>query len=173
MNMAITLHQDLLEQAFHLAKKERKRPSQASLRRSISASYYALFHYLIHEATRRICRAQDHSLLRYHLARTFQHSNMKNVAQQFSRNLTPESLRDVFESNTLNRNLVFVASSFVELQDARIEADYNLNTTFSRQKAIDLAVMSKQSFASWKQIRNTIQADTFLIGLHNQRNIQR
>ena len=30
---------------------------------------------------------------------------MKNVAQQFSRNLTPESFCDVFRSNKLNRNL--------------------------------------------------------------------
>jgi uncharacterized protein (UPF0332 family) len=40
---------DLLEQALHLAKREKKKPRQASLRRAVSTAYYALFHLLIHE----------------------------------------------------------------------------------------------------------------------------
>lgn len=171
--MASTFHHGLLEQAFHLANRERKRPSQASLRRSVSASYYALFHYLIDEATKRICHSKDHSPLRYHLARTFQHSNMKNVAQQFSKKLTPENLRQVFGSNTLDERLVFVATSFISLQDNRIKADYDLEATFQRETVLAFARISKSSFDSWRQIRGTIQADTFLIGLHNQKNINR
>jgi len=41
---------DLLEQAYHLARRERKNPTQASLRRAVSTAYYALFHLLIDEA---------------------------------------------------------------------------------------------------------------------------
>src|SRR5712692_5365690 len=41
---------DLLEQARHLANREKKRPRQASLRRAVSTAYYALFHLLISEA---------------------------------------------------------------------------------------------------------------------------
>ena len=172
--MKATLHYGLLEQAFHLAKMGKKRPSQANLRRSVSASYYALFHFLIDEATRRICRAKDHSPLRYHLARTFQHSNMKNVAQQFSKNSAPDNLRSVFDTNTtLDERLVFVASSFVLLQEARHDADYDLSRDFFKHQALDFAYMSKNAFYSWKQVRRTIQADTFLIGLHNQKNINR
>ena len=43
---------DLLEQAKHLSKRERRKPKQASLRRAVSTAYYALFHLLIEEATR-------------------------------------------------------------------------------------------------------------------------
>jgi len=46
----MSLHYDLLEQAQHLANRERKQPRQASLRRAISSAYYALFHLLISEA---------------------------------------------------------------------------------------------------------------------------
>jgi uncharacterized protein (UPF0332 family) len=46
------LAEHLLEQAQHLANREKKRPRQASLRRAVSTAYYALFHLLIHEATR-------------------------------------------------------------------------------------------------------------------------
>jgi uncharacterized protein (UPF0332 family) len=42
---------DLLQQAYHLARKERLNPRQASLRRAVSTAYYALFHLLIDEAT--------------------------------------------------------------------------------------------------------------------------
>lgn len=51
-DVPVALANDLLEQAYHLARKEPKRPRQASLRRAISTSYYALFHLLISEATR-------------------------------------------------------------------------------------------------------------------------
>src|SRR5260370_10190 len=42
---------DLLEQARHLANRERKKPRLASLRRAVSTAYYALFHLRISEAT--------------------------------------------------------------------------------------------------------------------------
>ena len=48
----MSLHAELLKQARFLARKERKKPTQASLRRSVSASYYAIYHFLIDEATR-------------------------------------------------------------------------------------------------------------------------
>ena len=46
------LHPELLKQARFLARREPRKPVQASLRRSVSASYYALFHLLVDEATR-------------------------------------------------------------------------------------------------------------------------
>lgn len=39
----MALHADLLEQAFALAKPERGKPKQASLRRALWCAYYALF----------------------------------------------------------------------------------------------------------------------------------
>jgi hypothetical protein len=47
----VTLHRELLSQAYHLATKEPKNPRQASLRRAVSSAYYALFHLLLYEAT--------------------------------------------------------------------------------------------------------------------------
>lgn len=42
----MSLPNELLAQARHLATKEPRRPRDASLRRSVSAAYYALFHLL-------------------------------------------------------------------------------------------------------------------------------
>ena len=47
------IHAQLLEQAQLLATFEPRRPVQASVRRSISASYYAVFHFLVGEAAGR------------------------------------------------------------------------------------------------------------------------
>ena len=173
--MAPTLHQGLLDQAFHLAKKEPKKPTQASLRRSISASYYAIFHLLIDDAINRIFRHPNRDKLKYHLARTFDHYNMRKVAEQFSNKKVPRSLQNlcsVIDSNTFDEQLVFVASSFTLHQDSRHIADYDLTKTFSRGEALEYADNSQEVFNSWKQIRTTLQADIFLLGLHNQNNIK-
>jgi uncharacterized protein (UPF0332 family) len=53
----------LLEQAKHLANREKKRPRQASLRRAVSTAYYALFHLLIYEATLNWKRVDPRHLL--------------------------------------------------------------------------------------------------------------
>ena len=59
----MSLQQDLLRQARHLATKEPRRPSQASLRRAVSAAYYALFHLLVDEAIGRLSRLETHSAI--------------------------------------------------------------------------------------------------------------
>ncbi|MCY4174333.1 MAG: hypothetical protein OXF25_09805 [Cyanobacteria bacterium MAG CAR3_bin_5] len=174
MSIPRTLHHGLLKQAFHLAGRSKQRPAQADLRRSISASYYALFHLLVNEAIKSICVGKkDYAPLRHHLARTFQHANMKNVAQQFSKRQISEDLSSVFGTNTLDERLVLVASNFVLLQEARINADYNLSMNYFKHQALEYANMSQDSFSAWKKIHKTIQAYTFLIGLHNQKNINR
>ena len=44
------MYDDLLEQARILAKLDVKKPKQANLRRAVSSAYYAVFHFLVHEA---------------------------------------------------------------------------------------------------------------------------
>src|SRR5580700_2215245 len=68
----------LLEQAKHLANREKKRPRQASLRRAVSTGYYALFHLLIHEATLNWKRVDQRALL----ARFFDHGKMKTASEK-------------------------------------------------------------------------------------------
>jgi uncharacterized protein (UPF0332 family) len=70
------LANDLLEQAYHLARREPKRPRQASLRRAVSTSYYALFHLLISEATRNWKQSSQRATLGRH----FKHGNMATAS---------------------------------------------------------------------------------------------
>src|SRR6202050_5778875 len=67
---------DLLNQAFLLLNKESKNPTQASLRRSVSTAYYALFHLLIQEASANWSRVDT----RDYLARAFDHRTMKDAS---------------------------------------------------------------------------------------------
>ena len=68
---------DLLEQAQHLAKREKNKPRQASLRRAVSTAYYALFHLLIAEAALNWKRAHQRHLF----ARSFEHARMKQASE--------------------------------------------------------------------------------------------
>jgi len=163
----MTLHSDLLEQAFHLAMRERKKPRQASLRRSVSASYYALFHLLIDAAIKRAFPGEDRAPLRHYLARTISHSDIKNLAQDFSRASVPENLRPVLGIDTLDERLVFVAKAFIQLQNARLDADYNLSKKFVKSKVIELTFMTKKAFDCWEEVNKIIEADVFLFRMFN------
>ena len=169
----MSLHFDLLKQAFHLAIKEPKKPIQASLRRSVSASYYALFHYLVDEATKLMLPGNVCAPLRKRFARSFDHGNMKKVAEQFSSSTIPYDLSSYFNADSLDESLSYVADSFVKLQKSRHNADYNLEDSLFRHKVLESAYMSKKAFNSWKAIRKTIQANTFPVGLHNVKNISK
>jgi hypothetical protein len=68
--------EDLLKQAFLLLNKEPKTPTQASLRRSVSTAYYALFHLLIQDASANWSRMDT----RDYLARAFEHKTMKEAS---------------------------------------------------------------------------------------------
>ena len=72
---------DLLEQARHLASPEPMRPRQASLRRTISTAYYALFHLLTTAAVMN-WRTPRH---RAQLARAFEHRRMNEACSKWTR----------------------------------------------------------------------------------------
>jgi hypothetical protein len=69
---------DLLEQAYDLAHKEPVNPKAASLRRSVSTAYYALFHLLIDQAVSKWAVERQRSIL----ARTFEHGKMKGICDE-------------------------------------------------------------------------------------------
>jgi hypothetical protein len=70
--------EDLLEQAYHLARRERTKLKQASLRRAVSTAYYALFHLLIRDAVLNWKRNDQRAAL----ARAFDHGPMKKASQR-------------------------------------------------------------------------------------------
>src|SRR5689334_17096903 len=121
----MSLHGDLLAQARILVSHEPRRPRQASLRRAVSASYYALFHLLIHEATRMLISGGSLDSLRTLVARAFVHTTMNEACRAFAATQLPPAVAAVV-SGPVPGDLREVAQAFVDLQEARYEADYDL-----------------------------------------------
>jgi hypothetical protein len=128
MVLIVAFHDDLLQQAIQLVHKEQKRPRQASLRRGVSAAYYALFHLLISES---VANWNRHNL-RPSLGRAFDHAPMKSTSYRV---LSSQTFPFTGEDPLVVEKLRRVASAFVQLQDKRHTADYD-NTTFCTWKSI-------------------------------------
>ncbi|MDE0281898.1 MAG: hypothetical protein OXN16_12605 [Gammaproteobacteria bacterium] len=160
----MSLHAELLKQALHLARKEPKKPTQASLRRSISVAYYALFHHLVDEATKFMLSGSRQNM-RDCLARAFSHSNMKQTSKAFSQGTIPTRLNYGFSQGRIAQPLINVADAFVQLQEARHDADYNRAYRVTRREAVDLAELTARAFQDWRQVRGSTEAEVFLIGL--------
>jgi hypothetical protein len=129
----LTLAADLLKQADRLTRFEPKRPKQASLRRSISSAYYSLFHLLIDDGARVIT---TNSTLRPYIARTFQHGELKRIADSISAPLAQKGhWLSKFFVFPLEPELVSVCQTFSDLQEMRHMADYDIARTFTRPEA--------------------------------------
>ncbi len=161
----MSLHAELLRQAYFLARKEPKKPTQASLRRSVSAAYYALFHLLVDEATKLMLSGNVRGPLRDSLARAFNHSDMKKTAVAFAGNSKLPKLASELDRQSVGQPLIDVAAAFVQLQEARHNADYNRVLRFTRREALDLADLTDQAFRDWRQARGSRSADAFLTSL--------
>jgi hypothetical protein len=146
---------DLLQQAYHLARKERLNPKQASLRRAVSTAYYALFHLLIDDAVGKWAVARHRAVL----ARTFEHGSMNKVCE--------EGMRGFYKAGQPpgGVRLNNVAEAFVELQRRRHLADYDNSLVWSRADAIGAIDTAAAAFKDWHAIRATDAAHDFLLQL--------
>jgi len=151
--------EDLLKQAFQLVHKEPKNPCQASLRRSVSTAYYALFHLLIQEASTNWSRRDTRDFL----ARAFDHRTMKEASTR-AENATYD--------HTINPEVVAklrtVSRAFRELQHQRHLADYSNATKWDRVKALAKVQQAQTAFTDWKSIRHEYVAQRYLISLLSQ-----
>ena len=134
----MSLHSELLKQARFLARKEPGKPTQASLRRSVSASYHALFHLLVDEAARLLPSSHGRRPLCNSLARAFHHSGMKQTAVEFTWKPMSPRLPSGFIRQPGRQPPSDVASAFLPLQEARHDADYGGALRFTRKEAQDL-----------------------------------
>src|SRR5580704_5744522 len=162
----MSLPEDLLEQAQHLAGREPKRPRQASLRRAISTGYYALFHLLISEAILNWKRAGD----RDDLARMFEHTNMKAACAKKRDELNNEFKRTEKAAlpgpdQTVKKNLHLVVDTFIDMNQLRENADYDYSSFWVRTDVVANLGKVGDAFEAWKAIRKEDAAQAFLFTL--------
>ena len=160
----MALHHDLLQQARALAHHEPKKPKQASLRRSVSAAYYSLFHLLTSAASDRLITGPGRNALRSVMRRAFDHAIMKEACREIGKP-NAGKLAKGMDGVAVSRSLASVAAAFIDLQQARHEADYDLTRTFTRGEVRTLLAQAEQAFIDWQAVSKTVPADVFLAAL--------
>jgi len=157
------LAEDLLKQAHFLSYHERGRPKQATLRRSISTAYYAVFHLLVANAAISLVPNKPFGLVAK-VSRAFQHGEMRQACMSFHNGDSPESVRTLL-SPKVSKDLQFVAATFVALQQLRHRADYDTGLIFTRAQASEAVNRAEALFAAWNRIAKTDEARVFLAAL--------
>jgi hypothetical protein len=158
----VTLAADLLEQAGHLASRERGRPKQASLRRSISAAYYSVFHLVIDEAAKYLVRGER---LRAAVARSFDHQAIRLAAEavgMFARNPRGHWLKSYLHE-PISPDLLLICDTLVALQEQRHKADYDIGSTFTRVQVATAVSLAIRAHVVWPRERGTQNARVFML----------
>ncbi|MQM37956.1 hypothetical protein KBTX_01960 [wastewater metagenome] len=164
----MALARDLLSQARQLAYREPKRPKQASLRRAVSTAYYALFHLLVDAAAREVVSGNDAEALRGRVARACDHNSMKKLCHavaNWDARQPPQALAEVM-THPPSDALRQVARAFADLQQARHEADYDLNRRFSRDHVGELLGKAERAFSAFEGLdRRAWERRVFVLGV--------
>ena len=146
-------HDDLLAQALTLVHAQPQ--TQATLRRAVSAAYYAVFHLLIAEATDH----WDNPALRTTLGRAFDHALMKTSSNRI---LDAREFPYTNEDPRVVTDLKFVAQNFSQLQEDRHFADYNLTKPLDPSDALRQVKVAEKIFVTWPTVRGEEIAQEYL-----------
>ncbi len=122
----MTLGDDLIVTARHLAKARPSKPRQADLRRAVSTAYYAVFHALAHECadrfigTNKVSRSGEAWTQAY---RALEHGFAKRQCERAPKQGFPAKI-------------VQFADAFTALQEERHRADYDPTATYTRAEVL-------------------------------------
>jgi hypothetical protein len=155
----MSLHDDLLVQAQRLAQWDARRPKQVNLRRAVSSAYYALFHLLTSETSALFA---VEPVLAARINRTLNHGDMKKASTMVANDKLPKAVQPAAGGYTTPADLKTVANTFIRLQEARHEADYDLSRVFRRQEVLDHVQAAGQAFEAWGRIRKADDARLYL-----------
>jgi len=132
----------------------------ALVRRSISTSYYALFHFLLDEATARIVGTGADLLKRRRAtARAFTHTGMRQALERLQKAQIPFALQIFLGTAASPAFARTMAKIFSRAQEQRHEADYDLNAALSETDALALAAAVEAAIGEWQDARSDADRD--------------
>ena len=141
-------------------------PTTVARRRAVSSAYYALFHRLIADATRRTfgddpARDED----RYTVSRWYNHGEIRTVSRWIIRLARGESVPNGVAVLLGNppADLVEVVRAFIQLQEARHEADYDHTANLSAADARAAINTARASLVLLKGLAAQRPYDNFLL----------
>lgn len=151
---------DLLEQAQELASREKRKPRQASLRRAVSAAYYALFHLLTDEAASFVAGAgplKSKTDLRRLVGRFLTHVQMKNACGEVLKTTPVDILKPFWSDLGMpgQVELARLARTFRGVQEERHRADYDLSRVFTRAEVQTILERVENAIQDWQTVKKT------------------
>lgn len=162
------MHDDLLDQAKRLATLDKGKPKQASLRRAVSAAYYALFHYLVSQSCRAIIGAhRGQRGYRDALSRAYVHTTMSKACRSFSSCQLPTAVAKPLPGASgsavvVSNEIKAIAATFHELQQKRCMADYDLAERFCRSEVFTVIEQVTDEIQKFDATPNTDERQFFL-----------
>jgi len=151
----VALSSDLITTARQLAHVHQRRPRQADLRRSISTSYYALFHGLAELAADRLVGASNAAQKSTVRARVYRHLNHLNAKKACSR----------AELQNCSQGPARFLVAFPRLQELRHQADYDPLARFKHGDASSAADDAERALAGLQAAPRDEQLDFITLAL--------
>jgi uncharacterized protein (UPF0332 family) len=157
---------DLLDQAAALVTQEPRRPKQASLRRAVSAAYYALFHAVVKASAATVLLGRPSGdRLEARLRRIVSHAAVKRAAGWFLPGAaTPQAVTSILSGSTPPVDLERLCQILVDLQSERHRADYDLSAPFDRAEAKRLVSDARKAIHHLQSVPESDSKRVFLLG---------
>jgi hypothetical protein len=141
--------------------------ASARIRRSLSTSYYALFHFLLDETSNRLLGTHhDLRQRRRIFARVLTHSGMRGTFDKIRGATIDGTIGDFLRPSTVPvgpvRSPVFaqnMAKAFLDAQAKRNDADYDLNVPLSVSDARLLKARVEHAIAGWRSADSPSERD--------------
>ncbi len=153
-----------------VARRLARLRDDAALRRSVSTSYYALFHTVLTTAAERFIGADPTQQRGYAIVyRAFNHGQMRQVCD----GLTPTKLSPSF-SQQLGRasahpELRDFSVVFTDLQFRRQQADYDPGARISAQEARTALTLAERGIAAFERAPEEERTDVLALMLSGSR----
>jgi hypothetical protein len=161
----VSLSEDLLSHAWTLFSLaiEDEQLSDITLRRAVSSAYYALFHRINGDAVK-LLAPDVPARTNHRIQRWFDHGEMKKICGRFLSIELEQPLRGLL-GVAASPEIQEVARRFIELQDARHSADYDLGYVLSSDDAFRLLDNATNAISAWERIQGTAEANIFVLSL--------
>ncbi len=152
----------LIAQANRLAGRDagQGQPRNIDLRRAVSSAYYALYHTITILSADQLFKQCDDQHI-YDATRHFQHRGVREVCSWVDSPSNPQYKKTAAAVMYMrgSQDVRDVAKTFMQLQEARHEADYNHLADFTRPGVLALIDRSRDA------VNRLIQLDTAEIRL--------
>lgn len=139
----------------------------AYVRRSISTTYYAIFHFLIADAASKIVGAGGSLQRRRRVfVRTFSHAGLTAALGKMKGSNIDPSIADLFVSASAATRTAptppfirLMATTYLDAKAKREDADYNLNKPLSAQDASHLRRTVIRAIRAWEGANSASDRD--------------